>query len=95
MSDPAGTVPVMGLERIDLGEQADVDVQRTWGYGDPAVATHRTVGLGVCARGWFVTKTVRSGTLAWLAPDERTACERVQQWIRAGGWAEVSCAARS
>jgi hypothetical protein len=80
----------MGFERVDLAGVPGVVVQRRWGCGDPAALTYRTVGLGVCGGRWFVQKTGRSGTLSWLAPDERTACMRVERWIRVGAWLEIT-----
>jgi hypothetical protein len=85
------------MESVDLGATPHT-VQRWWARGSPGELGHAVIGLGRLQAGpWFVAKAEHGTNMAWLARDERHACDVVQQWIvRRGGiaaWPEVSPAA--
>jgi len=82
------------VERIDLGAVGHT-VHRWWVRGTRGELGHAVLGLGQLERGgWFVAKAEHGTNMAWLADDERHACEVVQRWIsRRGGdqwWRELT-----
>lgn len=82
------------MERIELGV-VEHTVRRWWVRGAEGEVGHAVIGLGELAAGrWFVAKAERGTNLAWLARDERHACDVVERWLQHRGgltlWREVS-----
>jgi hypothetical protein len=81
------------VERIDLGSFGHT-VRRWWVRGAKGHVGHAVIGLGELAdQRWFVAKAERGTNMAWLARDERHACEVVERWLQHRGgmtlWREV------
>jgi hypothetical protein len=79
------------MERINLGEHRKTRL-RAWAFGNPSHWQYREAVLGQLDDGrWFVSRIGRGWSGAWLARDERQACEAVESWMRrdADQWRET------
>jgi hypothetical protein len=81
------------MQAIDLADAAHV-VHRWWITGVPGELGHAVVGLGQLADGrWFAARAGRGWAGAWVARDERQACDAVEAWMRRRGghqaWREI------
>ena len=79
---------------IDLADLAQVRVERRF-VRERGNLVRQELAIGTSSAGWWMSLTCRDQTRAWLAADERAACDLADRRIRHGGWVEVSCSARS
>lgn len=80
------------MERINLDELAGVVRVRAWATGAPASWKYAEVAVGtIPAEGypdgvrWWASRAGQRWSGAWLADDERQACEAADSWMRRRG----------
>lgn len=81
----AATVAGMGHSRVELDQLHDVQQHAVFERGGSGFITEQ-VAYGSSTAGWWVSKTCRGTTQAWLVAHERAAADTLDRWMRAGGW---------
>lgn len=80
------------MQRIDLAETPHTP-HRAWQIHQPGDIRYQRFEYGQLETGrWYAARTGRRGTQAWVARDERQACDTVDQWLRRSGqpWRQIA-----